>query len=522
MKREQIQGTAAAAGALRKSESRYRHLFETAEEGILFLDAKTDVITDVNPYLLDLLGYPSEELIGRHLSVLGMFGDVPESNAAFISLQNKDYVRYEDLPLQTRDGGVARVEFISNVYEVEGEKVIQCNIRDISRRVRAEKTSQTQLAMLEGADARDRVLATLTHALRIPLAEIVATLNLLDLGHDLVRAVEPAKTPDEFDRSGFTLIRRQATTLSRLVTNLLDLSHFANAPVWLEREVVDAHQAISKVLKEFKGERESKHITLDLRLNAWSHFIYADPLKLHLILTNLISNAIKFTPEQGNIDIASYNTSAGRLMVVVHDTGVGIRSEDLSRIFAAFESATPSNERQFGGLGLGLSLSKTLVEAHDGTITAASPGLNRGATFNLEFPTTEKNALKTARPALRILLVEDHPDSLGCFRQLLESKGHRVRWAETAAGARELSNQEDFDLLIADLGLPDASGLNLCRELKKHRPALEAIAISGYGLPHDFLTCKEAGFREHLLKPVNVRELDSAIAAVIEQIESRI
>ena len=508
-------------GLLRKAESRYRHLFETAQEGILFLDGDTDTITDVNPYLLDLLGYPSEELIGRHLSDLGMFGDVPESNAAFKALQNKDYVRYEDLPLQTRDGGIARVEFISNLYDVEGEKVIQCNIRDISRRVRAEKTSQTQLTMLEGAEAKDRVLATLSHALRAPLAEIAATLDLLDLGHDLAEVVEPAKIPVEFNHSGFTLIRRNATALSQLVTNLLDLSHYANAPMWLEREVIDAHEVVSKVLREFRCERESKRITLDVRLNAWGHFISADALKFHQILTNLISNAVKFTPERGNIDVASYNTSANQLVLLVHDNGVGIRAEDLPRIFSAFESATPPAGRQFGGLGLGLSLSKSLVEAQGGKIAATSPGPNCGATFSLEFPITERHAPKTTQLALRILLVEDHPDSLGLFRQLLESKGHRVRCAETAGGALELSNREDFDLLIADLGLPDASGLELCRELKQRRPNLEAIAISGYGLPHDFLICKEAGFREHLLKPVNVGELDSAIASAMEVIKSR-
>ena len=518
MKREQTEQT--FPRALRKSEARYRRLFETAQEGIFFLDGNTDIIIDVNPYLLDLLGYPSDELIGKHLSDLGIFGDVPESNAAFKALKNKEFVRYENLPLQTRDGRVARVEFISNVYDLEGEKVIQCNIRDISRRVRAEKMSQTQLAMLEGAEAKDRVLAPLSHAFRTPLAEIAATLNLLDVGHDLAGVVEPEKIPVEFNHSGFTLIRRSAATLSRLVTNLLDLSHYGSRPLWLEREVVDAHEVISKVLKEFRFEREFKHITLDVRLDAWDHLVYADALRLHQIVTNIISNAIKFTPERGNIDIASYNTSAGRLVVLVHDTGIGIRAEDLSRIFVAFDDATLPNDRR--GLGLGLSLSKTLVEAHDGTITATSPGPNRGATFTLEFPTAEKGNLTMARPALRILLVDDHPDSLGCFCQLLESKGHRVRCAGTAAGAIELGSQEEFDLLIADLGLPDVSGLELCRELKQRRPNLEAIAISGYGLPHDFLTCKEAGFREHLLKPVSVRELDSAISGVVEQIQSRI
>lgn len=518
MKREQTDQT--IPRVLRKSEARYRRLFETAQEGIFFLDANTDIIIDVNPYLLDLLGYPSDELIGKHLSHLGMFGDVPESNAAFKALKSKEFVRYENLPLQTRDGRIARVEFISNVYDLEGEQVIQCNIRDISRRVRAEQKSQIQLAMLQGADAKDRVLATLSHAFRTPLAEIAATLNLLDVGHDLAGVVEPEKIPVGFNRSGFTLIRRNAATLSRLVTNLLDLSHYASAPMWLEREVVDAHEIILKVLKEFRFERESKQITLDLRLEAWTHLIYGDALRLHQIVTNIFSNAIKFTPERGHIDIASYNTSAGRLVVLVHDTGIGIRAEDLPRVFVAFDYAALPNDQR--GLGLGLSLSKALVEAHDGTITATSPGPNRGATFTLEFPTTEKSNLTTARPTLRILLVDDHPDSLGCFRQLLESKGHRVACAETAAGAIELGSREKFDLLIADLGLPDVSGLELCRELKQRRPNLEAIAISGYGLPHDFLACKEAGFREHLLKPVSVRELDSAVAGVVEQIENRI
>ncbi len=176
----------AAADALRKSELRYRRLFETAQDGILILDAETGAITDANPYLLDLLGYPFEEMFGRHLWEIGEFKDVAASKAAFAVLQTTEYVRYENLPLQTQSGHRKQVEFVSNVYDVEGEKVIQCNIREISARAETEQAARHHLVDLEVAiSAKDSVLAVVSHELRTPLAAISSMLDLIDLGRDV-------------------------------------------------------------------------------------------------------------------------------------------------------------------------------------------------------------------------------------------------------------------------------------------------------------------------------------------------
>ncbi len=520
-----------AQDALRKSELRYRRLFETAQDGILILDAETGNITDANPFLLDLLGYPFEEMFGRHLWEIGEFKDVAASKAAFAVLQSTEYVRYENLPLQTRNGDRRQVEFVSNVYDVEGEKVIQCNIREISARVETEQAARNHLVGLEFAnDAKDNVLAVVSHELRTPLAEISAMLDLLDLGHDLTTAMSRPENSVEFDKSAIAHIRRNIQFLSSVTDQLFDITHLTRGVVHLERQVIDAHDVILKVVEDLESQRQPKKISMDVQLHAWEHHVHADITKFYQILSSLIGNAIKFTPEGGVIDIASYNTSAGRIIILVHDNGIGLEAKDVARIFLPFEQADASIHPQYGGLGLGLSIAKSLVEAHEGKLTAQSQGKNRGTTFILEFKCTPQIELaappriKASPPAKvvprRILVVEDHGDARECLTRLLQSRGHSVSSAATIREVLDLTNDEKFDLLIADLGLPDGNGWNLLATLRERQPTLEAIAISAYGMPQDISRSKEAGFADYLQKPINIQTLDAAVTKALSRVSA--
>ncbi len=504
--------------ALRTSELRYRRLFESAQDGILILDGETGEIIDVNPFLLDLLNFTFREIVGLKLWEIGQFKDIAANKEAFQQLQDNQYIRYEDLPLVARGGKHIQVEFVSNVYLVDDKKIIQCNIRDISARAKKQEASREHLSALEVANnAKDEFLAALSHELRTPLSAISSMLDVLELGAGL-SVVAKAKVPAELDSSGLALIRRNVEILTSLINELLDLTHISRGDLHLELTTVDAHHAIGDALRDLAGELKAKRIDLRVNLRAEFRHLRVDGAKFHRIITNLAGNAIKFTPIEGIIRVTTTSASNDDLVIEIADSGMGIEAGSLKRIFSPFEQGDASVRRRFGGLGLGLSISKSLAKAHGATLEAESEGLDNGATFRLRFKTAqlfpgEAAPEPKARPAtpMHILLVEDHADTRQCMQRLLESRGHRVLSAGDAQSALELSEREQFDLLIADLGLPDRSGLELLGELRQRDLALPAIALSGFGLPKDVVNSKEAGFIDHFVKPVDLQKLHAVI-----------
>ena len=234
------------------------------------------------------------------------------------------------------------------------------------------------------------------------------------------------------------------------------------------------------------------------------------------IFWNLINNAVKFTPANGQISISTSNDADEQLHVQIADTGLGIESETLPKIFDAFEQGTRT---RLGGLGLGLAISKTLVEAHKGAISAESGGKNQGTKFSLNFPTCAKPDGQAAptvrretaqRQTKRILLVEDHEDTNRSLTRLLRRRGYHVQSAASLQGALELSGKEEFDVLISDLGLPDGSGIELMQQLGSQRP-LFGIALTGFGMEEDIRKSRDAGFKHHLVKPIDLTKLDTLI-----------
>ena len=309
------------------------------------------------------------------------------------------------------------------------------------------------------------------------------------------------------------MIRRNVELEARLIDDLLDLTRIDRGKVQLNFEVVDAHTLLQNALDICQAEIDRKHLARSLKLGAQKVHMQADPARLQQIFWNLINNAVKFTPRNGQIIIATSNDSDGQLRVEIADTGLGIEAETLPKIFDAFEQG---GRTQLGGLGLGLAISKTLVEAHKGTITAQSAGRNKGSTFTLVFPTCEKAEARIApaisarvseRQSMRILLVEDHEDTNRSLTNLLRRRGYHVQSALNFQSALDLIAKDQFDVLISDLALPDGSGIELMRTLGSERPVL-GIALTGFGMESDIHKSQEAGFRHHLVKPIDLNKLD--------------
>jgi len=368
------------------SELRYRRLFESAQDGILILDADSGKIIDVNPFLLDLLDYPFEGVIGLQLWEIGLFKDIAANRAAFEKLRTEEYIRYENLPLRTKTGREIQVEFVSNVYFVGPAKVIQCNIRDITARAQFQAASKSHAHTLELAvKAKDEANAVLFHELRNPLAAISSMVDLLEMGHNTDGRTDQTELPPVFDKSALAFIRRNVQSLVRLVNELLDFTHVGNEALGLKLVKVDAHEVIHLALKNLESQQDRTRIGIDVRLQARHSHIRADALKLEQVLSNLIGNALKFTPQAGKVSIFTRNEPGGKLVIEVSDTGIGIPADAFSRIFSPFEQGDPSIHSRYGGLGLGLSIARTLVKAHGGSLEVESEGRGRGAKFTARF-----------------------------------------------------------------------------------------------------------------------------------------
>lgn len=380
----------------------------------------------------------------------------------------------------------------------------------MAERRRAEAAIEQQSATVEAANrTKDNFLAMLSHELRTPLTPVLAALDALK-----TKSPPPAELNDTL-----AMMRRNIELESQLIDDLLDLTRITKDKLQLQFESVDAHQAISNVVEICASEVSAKKLQVQLDLRAGHFHVMADPAKFQQIIWNLFKNAIKFTGENGAITISSANHLPNILTIGVSDTGIGIEPEIMERIFNPFEQGERSFQRRFGGLGLGLTISKSLAQAHGASLIAKSEGRDRGATFLLTIKTVGLEEAP-ARPAavsaqmspssLRILLVDDHPDTCAALERLLTLRGHHVTAAHSMRAAMEVAENNQFDLLISDVGLPDGNGMELLRHLRS-KFAIPGIAISGFGMDADIGKSLEAGFSAHLVKPVKLEKLEAAI-----------
>jgi signal transduction histidine kinase/response regulator RpfG family c-di-GMP phosphodiesterase len=353
--------------------------------------------------------------------------------------------------------------------------------------------------------AKDSFLAMLSHELRTPLTPVLTSVLTLEQEENLPEAT----------RASLQMIRRNVELEARLIDDLLDLTRISKGKVQLSLEVVDAHSLLRNALEICQADIDHKNLSLQTDFSAEKVWLEADPARLQQIFWNLIKNAVKFTPEGGRLGISTGNDN-GQFRVEVSDNGMGIDAETLPKIFNAFEQG---ERTRLGGLGLGLAISKALVETHHGKLTAASPGRDQGATFAASFPVLEIDAdtsaasapvSPVARKVMRVLLVDDHVDTNRSLTQLLRRRGYHVQAAHSVQSALELAAHERFDVLVSDIGLPDGSGVDLMQTLKAKHPIF-GIALTGFGMEEDLRRSHDVGFHHHLIKPVDLNKLDALI-----------
>ena len=358
--------------------------------------------------------------------------------------------------------------------------------------------------------AKDEFLAMLSHELRTPLSPVLATVALLE---------SDPETPPSV-RDALQMIHRNVTLEARLIDDLLDLTRVSKGKIQLNFENVDAHALLNSAIDICRTEIDEKQLQITIHLDATRTFIRADSARLQQIFWNLIKNSVKFTPAHGGLTLSTSN-DGGKLCVEIIDTGAGIDSEVLPKIFNAFEQGTRPKS---GGLGLGLAITRALVDMHGGEIVARSGGADQGSTFVVCFETEEAaenteidgaaSAGKAAeRLSLRLLLVEDHHDTQQTLSRLLERRGYEVRVADCLQLALAVASEYKFDVLISDMGLPDGSGLELMTKLSRNGP-VRGIALSGYGMEEDVQRSRSVGYAEHLTKPVDIQKLDAAIQQI--------
>jgi PAS domain S-box-containing protein len=385
------------------------------------------------------------------------------------------------------------------------------------KRLAEEREALLESERVARTQAKDKFLAALSHELRTPLSPVVMTIAAIESDPEL-----PAKFKDDL-----AMVRRNIGLEVKLIDDLLDLSRITSGKLRLQMQTVRLHDLLRHVVQSVQCDAATTHLALVEELAADNDCTCADPARLQQVFWNLLRNAVKFTPPYGTIAVRTSNPDGHSAVVEIEDSGIGISPDLLPRIFDAFEQGDTATTRQFGGLGLGLAICKAVVELHGGKIVANSQGLNCGSIFRVELQTLDHAASNGvvpvsphgAQPACatrRILLVEDHMDTANTMSRLLKSMGYSVSAARSVATALTLLEAETFDVVVSDIGLPDASGYELMRQVKA-RYRIKGIALSGYGMEEDIRKSRDAGFSEHLVKPIDIAQFDAVLKKVTEE-----
>lgn len=386
----------------------------------------------------------------------------------------------------------------------------------VARRDAEEAMREARDAAESANRAKDRFLAMLSHELRTPLSPVVMAVAALQHDREL---------PDKF-KDDLAMIRRNIDLEVALIDDLLDLSCVITGKLRLRRAPARLHDLIRHVVTNAEKEAADKSIRITSDLQAQNDHATCDAARFQQVVWNLLRNAIKFTPRGGGIIVRTRNADDHVIQVSVEDSGCGIPVDALPRIFEPFEQVNTDITREHGGLGLGLAIVKGVVEQHGGRAWARSEGEGKGAAFVVELPNCDARpaeeiaeSARTATPGKSgdtnrcVLLVEDHADTAKLLTRLLEMDGYDVAWAGSMGKALELAGQQNFDFVISDIGLPDASGHELMTELR-NRHGLRGIALTGYGMEDDVARSRAAGFVGHIVKPVDYTQLRAAIQSL--------
>ncbi len=494
--------------SLTGAEQPYRIYVERMQEGAVTVSPDA-LILYCNQKFADMIRMPLERVIGSQLLTYLSAG--AWQNISKVFKDNADVIKHE-CPLQLADGSAIPINLTANRLAYQDQNVMCLVVTDLTEQKKHEKLRLEKEVAEKASAAKDDFLAALSHELRTPLTPVLMTAMALE---------QNAELPKEM-REPLNLIRRNVELEARLIDDLLDLTRIAKGKLELQSGMVDVHALIKRALEICLTEFSSKSQTITLDLAAKIHQTEADSVRLQQAMWNLIRNAAKFTGSKGSIRIRTRNPSPGFILFEVEDTGIGFEPAFSEKLFQAFEQGGREITRQFGGLGLGLAITKSIIQAHGGTIQADSQGLGKGAIFSLKIPirtiqrSVEKgiglnNGAKQNNSFKRILLVEDHKDTRTSLEFLLQKIKHKVKSAATAQEALKLAATYQFDLVISDVGLPDQSGLALMQQLKDQYQ-LKGIGLSGYGMEEDLVKGQAAGFIQYLTKPIRFEQLKQILS----------
>jgi PAS domain S-box-containing protein len=501
--------------SLRDSEQRLRLLTDSLPAMVGYVDADHR-FRSVNRACTEGFGLPAEEVLGRRMpEVLGE--EVYRQRLPFVQQALRGEPVHFEGPFHDAAKGSRWVEG-SYIPDFAGGKVrgFFVLVHDVTEHRRSEEVVQRAKEAAEAANkSKDQFLAVLSHELRTPLTPVAMTVAALEMDPSLPRQA----------REDLTMVRRNIDLEAKLIDDLLDVTRISHGKLQLDVRPLAVHELIDSALQICAADIQAKQLHLHKDLAAGDCSAIADAARLQQVFWNLVKNAVKFSSPGGSITVRTANPSPGRLRVELSDDGIGIPQEALDRIFNAFEQGGRTVTRAFGGMGLGLTISRAIVELLGGTLVAQSDGPGRGATFVVELPTATEVPPAGAAPAAldprnadrpqpaQVLLVDDHPDTLRVTKRLLESSGFAVASAASAEAALSLAAGRRFDVLVSDIGLPDATGHELMRQIQ-HLYAIPGIAISGFGMDTDLRTSRDAGFVEHLVKPFTLGQLEAAILRV--------
>jgi PAS domain S-box-containing protein len=497
----------------KKTSERLAAIVDSSEDAIVGKDLN-GIVTSWNAGAEKIFGYSASEMVGASIRELIPPERQSEEDQIFERIRRGERVNHMDTVRVAKGGRLLNVSItVSPIKDSAGNVIGASKIaRDITDRKRTEERLRAaKIAAEEASKAKDDFLAVLSHELRTPLTPALVAASYL---------AEHADLAPQF-REEVTTIWRNVQLEARLIDDLLDITRITRGKIELRREAVDAHRLVRNALQIVHNDTLEKQLELVTDLRANNHHVWADPVRIQQVFWNLMTNAVKFTPKAGRITTRSWNEE-GRFAFEITDTGIGIEAEQQDRIFKAFEQGERNITRQFGGLGLGLTISKTLVDLHGGTLSVQSQGKNLGATFRVMLEvvaapvatsTTSSNGNVGTERSLNILIVDDDADTRRILSRLLSKCGYKVAAVDCVQGALKLLEKDHFDTLISDISLPDSSGYELVREVKQ-RQWVTSIALSGFGTEEDVRRTVEAGFDHHLTKPVNFQDLRSLLRKI--------
>jgi hypothetical protein len=507
---------------MRKSEAKFRAVFDNAFSGILLLDEDMTFL-DINPAVCRILARSRDEIVGRRVSAFMPPGSTGNQQEIVRSLNEKGSWQGV-FPLLKADGDPVQLQWLISAHSFPGVRL--AIITDITERLRLEEQRDELLtserlarAVAERANRlKDEFLGTLSHELRSPLNSILLRTEVLRHRIDNREEVE----------RGLLAIERNTRLQAGLISDLLDVSGISSGKLRLEVHPLNLVSTITSALDILAPSIAAKGLTLKPSFDETIGMISGDESRLHQVILNLANNAMKFTPSGGSIEVKLERVGQQAKITVV-DSGQGIQPELLPHLFERFRQGDVEANRRHGGLGLGLAITKHLVEMHGGIISASSAGLGKGARFTVLLPlfdsssysptfSTEKSPSDSARlDEIRVLVVDDDADACAAMEQILESLGAAVRTTLNVADAISELDRFNPQVLVSDLGMPDHDGFELIRKVRAagySHQTLPAIAVTALARPEDRRRALLAGYQVHLSKPIDGSELTAVIATL--------